>query len=244
MTKNNQKSEPEQPESSPVNNKNTGGVSEKVRRMEVRKEIIIAIIGLVGVLGGAIITVLPWDVWFPASPTPTATATSTITTTFTPLALPSPTATLTPTPTFALTNTLTSTATLTYTATITSTPTRTATPTPSSTPTPAYACDTINELPPYGTAIKRGKNFKVGFTIVNTGNSVWPEETELVLASNPYGTVNVPSALNKIPRLEPDDTLKVGPFDAKAPDKVGFYVVSFTLGDGSCNPFITFNVVK
>jgi hypothetical protein len=84
----------------------------------------------------------------------------------------------------------------------------------------------------------------VGFTLVNTGASVWPEETELRLGSNPFGTVDVPSALPKIPRLEPGDTIDVGPFDAKAPDQVGFYVVSFTLGDGSCNPFITFNVVK
>lgn len=173
-------------------------------------------------------------------PSPTATAISTRTATLSPSVSPSSTST----PTYTLTNTAAFTATPANTATITSTPTRTATPTLSSTPTPAYACDTVNEQPTYGKAIKRGHKFKVGFTLVNTGNSVWPEETELRLGSNPFGMVDVPSALPKIPRLEPGDTIDIGPFDAKAPDQVGFYVVSFTIGDGSCNPFITFNVVK
>ena len=202
--------------------------------------IMVAIIGAASTIIAAFLGSPLIEKWLATSPTPTATATPTGTATFTASVLPS----LAPPPTFTLTNTVTSTAAPTFTPTITLTPTRTATPTLTSTPTPAYACDTINERPVYGAAIKRGKSFKVGFTIVNTGTSVWPEETELILAANPYGTIDSPIPLKKIPRLQPGATIDIGPYDAKAPDQLGYYVVSFTLGDGSCNPYISFNVVK
>ena len=124
------------------------------------------------------------------------------------------------------------------------TPTSTPTPVPYVAVTPEYTCDTINEQPPYDTEIKRGRKFKVSFTLVNTGSNTWPEGVELVLDSNPYNTVDVPTPLQQIPRVQPLDTVNIGPFDAVAPEELGYYVVSFKLGNGICWPYISFNVVK
>jgi len=131
-------------------------------------------------------------------------------------------------------------------------PTSTPTPPPTLSPTPApyvaltpeYSCDTINEQPPYNTEIKRGRKFKVSFTLVNTGSNTWPEGVELVLDSNPYNTVDVPTPLQQIPRVQPLGTVNIGPFDAVAPEEPGYYVISFELGNGICWPYISFNVVK
>ena len=132
------------------------------------------------------------------------------------------------------------------------TPTSTPKPSPTLSPTPApyvaltpeYTCDTINEQPPYNAEIKRGRKFKVSFTLVNTGSNTWPEGVALVLDSNPYNTVDVPTPLQQIPRVRPLDMVNIGPFDAVAPEEPGYYVVSFELGDDICWPYISFNVVK
>jgi hypothetical protein len=145
--------------------------------------------------------------------------------TFTPI-IPTPSATSSPT------------------ASPTASPTSTPTPAPYVAVTPEYTCDTINEQPPYDTEIKRGRKFKVSFTLVNTGSNTWPEGVELVLDSNPYNTVDVPTPLQQIPRVQPLDTVNIGPFDAVAPEEPGYYVVSFKLGNGICWPYISFNVVK
>ena len=136
------------------------------------------------------------------------------------------------------------------TSTPTLSPTPTSSPTPSPTPvpyvalTPEYACDTTNEQPSYGAEIKRGRKFKVSFTLVNTGSNTWPDGVKLVLDSNPYGTVDVTTPLQQIPRVQPLDMVDIGPFDAVAPEEPGYYVVSFELGDDICWPYISFNVVK
>jgi hypothetical protein len=120
----------------------------------------------------------------------------------------------------------------------------TALPVMTITPMPASACATVNEQPRENTVLHRGQSFRVSFTVVNTGTTVWPEDLVLDISSNPYGTVDSASLPMKVPRVQPGDSINVGPFDAKAPNKDGHYVVDFELGDGFCWPYIAFDVVK
>lgn len=132
-------------------------------------------------------------------------------------------------------------------AQITSISSPTSTPAASaSTLTPAadYACGTANEQPQENSKLKRGQSFKVSFTLVNTGSAVWPDDLTLDISSNPSGTVDAAPLPIKVPRVQPGDSINVGPFDAKAPNKEGHYVVGFNLGDGLCWPYIAFDVVK
>jgi hypothetical protein len=109
---------------------------------------------------------------------------------------------------------------------------------------PDYSCVTVNEQPAENTQIRRGKTFKVMFTVVNNGATVWPENLKLDISSNPYGTIYAPSLPMRVPRVQPGDFIVVGPFDAKAPTKDGHYVVSFKIGDGFCLPYVAFDVIK
>jgi hypothetical protein len=121
---------------------------------------------------------------------------------------------------------------------------RTETPTLINEPTPAYTCATVNEQPPENTKLKQGQKFKVGFTLVNNGSTIWPEGLVLVISSNPFGTVNpAPRPIN-VPRVQPGDFINVGLYDAKAPNALGHYVVDFKLGDDFCWPYVAFDVVK
>ena len=117
MTKKSQKSKSQQSVASPTNGKNKDDASEKVRTIEARAKIVVAIITLVVALIG-LINALPWKEWFPANPTSTATATSTITETLLPLVLPSQTSFPTP----VLINTAISTAAPTQISTATASP--------------------------------------------------------------------------------------------------------------------------
>jgi hypothetical protein len=114
----------------------------------------------------------------------------------------------------------------------------------SSSTAPGYACATVNEQPLENSKLKRGQRFKVSFTIVNTGATVWPEDLVLDISSNPYDTVDASELPIKVPRVQPGDSINVGPFDAQAPAKDGHYVVDFELGDGFCWPYIAFDVGK
>ena len=114
----------------------------------------------------------------------------------------------------------------------------------SPTPAPAYSCDLIDVVPQDNTQIRRGKSFKVEITIVNSGSTVWPEDLDLVISSNPYGTIDPPTPFKNIPRLQPGDQVTIGPFDATAPRELGNHVVAFKLGDGFCWPYVAFEVVK
>lgn len=129
------------------------------------------------------------------------------------------------------------------TATPTQTP-DTASPTITLTSQPEYACGTANEQPLDNTEFERGQSFRVQFAIVNTGSAIWPEDTLLVITSNPYKTIDPAPYPIKVPRVQPGDYYNVGPFNATAPNVEGHYVIDFQLGDNICWPYLAFNVVK
>ncbi|GAB4505156.1 MAG: hypothetical protein Fur0043_21510 [Anaerolineales bacterium] len=119
-------------------------------------------------------------------------------------------------------------------------------PLPSETATqaPVYKCNVINLLPEENAKIRREQAFKIKFLLVNNGFTVWPEDLELVLASDPGPTLVSTFKPLKVPRVQPGDSFIVGPLEAQAPKTVGKYVISFQLGDGWCWPYVAFEVVK
>ncbi len=115
---------------------------------------------------------------------------------------------------------------------------------PTATAEAAIECDTITLAPEENAKIRRGQAFKIKFILLNSGETVWPENLELTLAANPDETLDPIPRPIKVPRVQPGDSITVGPFDAQAPNTVGRYVVTFKLGDGLCWPYVAFEVVK
>lgn len=123
-------------------------------------------------------------------------------------------------------------------------PSLTALPSDTAIVPPVYECNFISLMPDEGAKIRREQAFKIKFLLVNSGKTVWPENLELTLASNPGQTLDPALKPIKIPRVQPGDSFTIGPLDAKAPKTVGHYVVSFKLDDGLCWPYVAFEVVK
>lgn len=109
----------------------------------------------------------------------------------------------------------------------------------------AYSCGVTRKSPADNTEFKRTNTFDVTFTIRNTGTVAWEKGKDLILLGNPGPTlINPPTAVIELPRMEPNATFTVGPFDAVAPDEPGFYVIDFKLEGGFCYPYVAFNVVR
>lgn len=104
---------------------------------------------------------------------------------------------------------------------------------------PAYACNAINRKPVDNTEFNRNAKFDIKWTIVNTGTQTWPAGTDVKYLSGPHmSTVD----RVEIPKeMKPNDTYVVN-LDAKAPDKKGFFVMTWTLDGQMCYPYVAINV--
>lgn len=104
---------------------------------------------------------------------------------------------------------------------------------------PEYACNAINRRPKDNTEFNRNAKFDIRWTIVNTGTKTWPKGVDVKYFSGPQmATVNrieIPT------ELKPGETFVVD-LDAVAPDKRGFYVMTWTLDGQMCYPYIAINV--
>lgn len=104
---------------------------------------------------------------------------------------------------------------------------------------PEYACSVINRKPKDNTEFKRKAKFDIRWTIVNTGTKTWPPGIDVKYFSGPQmATVNrieIPTA------LKPGEKFVVD-LDAVAPDKRGFYVMTWTLDGQMCFPYVAINV--
>jgi len=108
-----------------------------------------------------------------------------------------------------------------------------------------YHCDPdIRKRPLDNTEIRRNASFDVIFTIKNDGAKTWAAGKDLVLLSNPGGTLINPPGTIELPEMAPGDLFTVGPFDAIAPKDPGRYVINFKLEGGWCLPYIVFYVVR
>jgi len=107
-----------------------------------------------------------------------------------------------------------------------------------------FSCDIIRQRPIDNTEFKRTNTFDVTFTILNNGTATWDAGKDLVMLGNPGPTLINPPGRIELPKMEPGDTFKVGPFEAQAPDGPGRYVIDFKLEGGFCYPYVAFYVVR
>lgn len=110
--------------------------------------------------------------------------------------------------------------------------------------TPEYRCKliSIEPAPNASSVFPSGGTFDVNITIQNTGTATWPAGFDLTYYSGPNMAPDFPSML-ELPEVEPGDTYSFGPYDGTAPDKIGFYVMSFQLhGVPDCFPYFAIYV--
>jgi hypothetical protein len=107
-----------------------------------------------------------------------------------------------------------------------------------------FSCDIIRQRPIDNTEFKRRNEFDVSFAILNNGTATWDAGKDLVLLGNPGQTLINPPGIIELPEMKPGDIFAVGPFDARAPEDPGHYVIDFKLEGGFCYPYVAFNVVR
>jgi hypothetical protein len=106
--------------------------------------------------------------------------------------------------------------------------------------TPTYACDVIRQRPFDNQVFRPGDKFDIKWTILNTGTATWVEGKDLSYFS---GTKLTSAGTVELPQMKPRGQFSVV-FDAKAPEKPGFYVMTWKLQGGFCYPYVAINVER
>lgn len=104
---------------------------------------------------------------------------------------------------------------------------------------PQYACIAINNKPKDNTVFNRNAKFDIKWTIVNKGAKTWARGVDVKYYSGPQmsGVKRV-----EIPKeMKPNDTYVIN-LDAVAPDKKGFYVMTWIVDGPMCYPYVAINV--
>lgn len=122
----------------------------------------------------------------------------------------------------------------------TNTPFVVATLTPTATLTPLkYTCSVFKKKPRDNETFNKNQEFDVKFIITNTGTRTWPKgiDFKYVGGTDLAGPnrVEIPVA------LQPGQTYEVV-LDGKAPDKKGFYVMTYFVDGPMCYGYIAINV--
>lgn len=105
-------------------------------------------------------------------------------------------------------------------------------------PTSPYACTPVNNEPRDLTVFKKGKEFDIVWTIVNTGTKTIPAKHDIKyfsgtkLMKDPTYTVREFGV-----DLKPGDSIKII-IDAIAPDKKGKHVMTWRVEGDMCFPYI------
>lgn len=112
--------------------------------------------------------------------------------------------------------------------------------TPTSTPVPLkYTCSVYKKKPRDNETFNKNQEFDVKFTVTNTGTRIWPKGVDFKFVggtdvANP-NRVEIPKA------LQPGQSYEIV-LDGKAPDKKGYYVMTFLVDGPMCNGYIAINV--
>ena len=105
---------------------------------------------------------------------------------------------------------------------------------------PLYDCEAISRRPFDNTVFKPNDEFDIRWTIVNTGSRTLPAGQDLKYFSGPEMTA---VKVVELPQLKPGDSYQVI-FDAVAPGKEGFHVMTWVVEDRVCYPYVAIIVEK
>ena len=103
---------------------------------------------------------------------------------------------------------------------------------------PLYACDITNRRPFDNTIFKPNDEFDIRWTIINTGTRTMRAGLDLEYLSGPNMTSKT---FVELPELSPGETYEVV-FDAVAPSKQGFHVMTWRVEGPLCFPYVAINV--
>ena len=111
---------------------------------------------------------------------------------------------------------------------------------PTATPIPLkYTCSVYKKKPRDNENFSRGEEFDVKFTITNTGTRTWPKGIDFKYVG---GTDLASPNRVEIPvALQPGQSYEVV-LDGEAPDKKGFYVMTYFVDGPMCYGYIAINV--
>lgn len=129
---------------------------------------------------------------------------------------------------------------VTETLTPTATPFGILTNTPSATPAPLkYTCAVYKKKPKDNETFNRNQEFDVKFTVTNTGTRPWPKGIDFKYVG---GTDLASPNRVEIPKeLQPGQSYEIV-LDGQAPDKKGFYVMTYFVDGPMCYGYIAINV--
>jgi len=105
---------------------------------------------------------------------------------------------------------------------------------------PDYACGVSNSKPADNTVFKPGKTFDIKWTITNTGTKTIRAGADVKYFS---GTQMTTVTFVELPELDPGESFTVI-IDAKAPNKAGKYVMTWTVEGQLCFPYTAITVEK
>ena len=111
-------------------------------------------------------------------------------------------------------------------------------PLPTSTRRPVqqaeYACEAISRKPFDNTEFDKGDKFDIKWTIVNIGTKTWPAGIDVKYYS---GQKMASTNRFEIPKeMKPGDSIVMN-LDATAPNKKGFYVMTWAVDGPMCFPY-------
>jgi len=97
-----------------------------------------------------------------------------------------------------------------------------------------YDCTSRDRRPYDNTYFKSNKQFDIYWTIVNTGTKSWPAGKDVKYFSGEKMTA---TTRVELPAMDPGDTYEIN-LDAVAPQKQGFYVMTWTVEGQLCYPYV------
>ena len=97
-----------------------------------------------------------------------------------------------------------------------------------------YDCTSRDRRPYDNTYFKSNKQFDIYWTIVNTGTKSWPAGKDVKYFSGEKMTT---TTRVELPAMDPGDTYEIN-LDAVAPQKQGFYVMTWTVEGQLCYPYV------
>lgn len=105
---------------------------------------------------------------------------------------------------------------------------------------PEYACGAVSRRPFDNTVFRPNAEFDIVWTIVNTGTKTMAAGLDLKYLSGPKLTT---TDRVELPQLKPGEQYSVD-FDAVAPSKQGFYVMTYLVDGQLCYPYVAIIVER
>lgn len=99
-----------------------------------------------------------------------------------------------------------------------------------------YACDIIRARPFDDTEFRRGEEFDIKWTIVNTGTKTWYQGFDVKYVTGPNMTTTGVTRV-ELPEMKPKAQYQIV-FDAKAPTTRGTHIMVWLVETAVCHPYV------